>query len=297
MSRERIGTIILRRLEKEGLSQADLARKLGVHPITVGNWIHGRTEPRGRNLKRVEQWLDSGARPGLQGGPEHRELQERLRKLGKISNYHVETNRDIGGGHRPDVLWYRLDPEKHEKAQPQRVFEIELNQGIQKSLATLKHAYDLGNAELFLFVPERKVDLVRKKVNGAFHEIEKSLSILPFERCPEDIEELKYFLDEKRRTEPRPRKTGTKMCTGNDQHGKGFENSVYVTRTRLQDLRNGYPERFEEIASLTNVAPNTLQVYCSDQEKFDRWKANNTDKMAQVRDILTRSFAEQRERA
>jgi superfamily II DNA or RNA helicase len=59
-----------------------------------------------------------------------------------------------------------------------------------------------------------------------------------------------------------------------------------VTRNKLLDLRAYNPQRFEEIASLTNVASSTLRSYCSDQENFKRWKANNKDKMDQVRVIL-----------
>lgn len=64
----------------------------------------------------------------------------------------------------------------------------------------------------------------------------------------------------------------------------GFEGNI--TRPKLQDLLAHNPQRFEEIASLTNVASSTLRSYCSNQENFKRWKANNKDKMDQVRVIL-----------
>ncbi len=63
---------------------------------------------------------------------------------------------------------------------------------------------------------------------------------------------------------------------------------LYITRNKMQDLRIEYPQRFEEIASLTNVTLNTLQVYCSESEKFKRWKDNNKDKVGKVRAILTK---------
>lgn len=65
-----------------------------------------------------------------------------------------------------------------------------------------------------------------------------------------------------------------------------------VTRNKLLDLRAYNPHRFEEIASLTNVASSTLRSYCSDQENFKRWKANNKDKMDQVRAVLTEFLVE-----
>ena len=65
--------------------------------------------------------------------------------------------------------------------------------------------------------------------------------------------------------------------------------TALITSNKLQDLRIDYPERFEEIARLTEITSNTLQVYCSDQEKFKRWKDNNKDKMEEVRAILDKS--------
>ena len=65
-----------------------------------------------------------------------------------------------------------------------------------------------------------------------------------------------------------------------------------VTRNKLLDLRACNPQRFEEIASLTNVASSTLRSYCSDQDNFRRWKTNNKDKMDQVRVILAESLAQ-----
>ncbi len=64
-----------------------------------------------------------------------------------------------------------------------------------------------------------------------------------------------------------------------------------VTRNKLLDLRACNPQRFEEIASLTNVESSTLRSYCSDQENFRRWKTNNKDKMDQVRVVLAESLA------
>lgn len=60
----------------------------------------------------------------------------------------------------------------------------------------------------------------------------------------------------------------------------------YVTKNKLLDLRAHDLQRFEEIASLTNVASSTLRSYCSDQENFRRWRTNNRDKMDQVLLIL-----------
>lgn len=75
-----------------------------------------------------------------------------------------------------------------------------------------------------------------------------------------------------------------------DPAGQADDDNVaskgYVTRNKLLQLRAYKPQRFEDIASLTDVASSTLQVYCSDQEKFRRWRANNRDKMDQVLHIM-----------
>ena len=71
----------------------------------------------------------------------------------------------------------------------------------------------------------------------------------------------------------------------------------YVTSSKLLDLRAYDHQRFEEIASLTNVASNTLRSYCSDRENFKRWKANNTDKMDRVRAVLTEFLAQHNDAA
>ena len=64
-----------------------------------------------------------------------------------------------------------------------------------------------------------------------------------------------------------------------------------VTRSKLLYLRAYSPQQFEEIASLTDVAPNTLRSYCSEQKYFKRWKANNKEKMDHVRVILAEFLA------
>jgi hypothetical protein len=41
-------------LEREGMSREDAARQLGVSVKTVGRWIGGETEPRLRDLRRIQ---------------------------------------------------------------------------------------------------------------------------------------------------------------------------------------------------------------------------------------------------
>jgi len=72
---------------------------------------------------------------------------------------------------------------------------------------------------------------------------------------------------------------------------------VRITRGRLLALRYYNSRQFEIIASMTNVAPITLQQYCSRGEVFNNWKRNNQDKLGQIREILARSLREDRDAA
>lgn len=135
-------------------------------------------------------------KPGTQGRPDHKKLQNSLIELGTLRGYHVKTNYSIGAGFKPDVLWYRLNPDEH-KAAPIKVFEIEFGsaQAIAKSLSSLKHAFDLGAQELFLILPSDRVSGASLRLGGAFHEIARSIRVLPVEKAlPLNSMELAKFL-------------------------------------------------------------------------------------------------------
>jgi hypothetical protein len=87
-----------------------------------------------------------------------------------------------------------------------------------------------------------------------------------------------------------PEVNGTRAATHNTLANGPTGSEGNVTRNKLQDLRICNPQRFEKIASLTNVASSTLRSYCSDQENFRRWRTNNKDKMDQVRVVLAESL-------
>jgi hypothetical protein len=188
-----------------GLMTSTVARKMGD--------AHGKTLVRNLFLNRwpvddeetideegEEEGQDERSNVG-QGRRAHRELQRSLLDLGRLMRFHVRQNHSIGGGFRPDVMWYRLDPNEHTKASPTHVFEIEFGQSAQlaKSFASLKHAHDLCNAELFLIVPQTRLNKARTKAgaaemnaisHGAFHEISGRLKILPVEDCAREPVEL-----------------------------------------------------------------------------------------------------------
>lgn len=124
---------------------------------------------------------------GLQGRADHRKMQKSLVDLGSLRRLHVRTNYSIGAGFKPDVLWFRLNPSEHQNAAPIAAFEIEFGsaQAIAKSLASLKHAFDLGTQNLFLILPSNRVEGAKLRLRGAFHEIAESISVLPIENTIE----------------------------------------------------------------------------------------------------------------
>ncbi|MDP3090203.1 MAG: DEAD/DEAH box helicase family protein [Nitrospira sp.] len=84
---------------------------------------------------------------------------------------------------------------------------------------------------------------------------------------------------------------GLRAVTHNTPANEPTGSRGNVTTNKLLDLRAHDYQQFEKIASLTDVASSTLRSYCSDQENFKRWKANNKDKMDQVRVILAEFLA------
>lgn len=52
-----LGQNIRSLLEAQGLEQQDLARKVGVAPSSVSDWVTGKTHPRHRKLGRIARAL------------------------------------------------------------------------------------------------------------------------------------------------------------------------------------------------------------------------------------------------
>lgn len=121
---------------------------------------------------------------GLQGGPEHRAIQLMLCQIGKIKEFHIRTNYGIGAGVKPDVLWYKLEPEKSGGAALVAEIERGTAAALQKSLASLKHAHDrYPGARLRLIVPKTRISAVELRLTGMFHEIQGSLQTHSIEDC------------------------------------------------------------------------------------------------------------------
>jgi transcriptional regulator with XRE-family HTH domain len=59
-----IGQRIRARRKAAGLTQGDVARKLGVPLNTLARWERGEMEPKGLYLVAVERWLRKGGDDG-----------------------------------------------------------------------------------------------------------------------------------------------------------------------------------------------------------------------------------------
>ena len=161
------------RLEQE-LSVEEVATKSGISLATIYNIESGRNQhPRRATIRLLQKTLkqefsgvlkktlgkradysepddDNIVAPlqekewSLQGSPEHRKVQLLLCRVGHLQGKVVKTNKDIGARVRPDVMWYKIDPEPDPSVSASHVFEIERggSQPITKSLASLKQYYN-----------------------------------------------------------------------------------------------------------------------------------------------------------
>lgn len=109
----------------------------------------------------------------------------------------------------------------------------------------------------------------------------------------QEVEPAEQLGDEDPATGRSTEVNGQWVCT----YTASAESRGYVTKNKLLDLRAIDPRRFEQIASLSNVASSTLRSYCSEQGNFRRWRINNRDKMDQVLLILDESLVQDSEAA
>lgn len=121
--------------------------------------------------------------------PLHRELQQKVIKIGKLQKYLAEAEYafDIG---KLDVVWRRI-----EGSVPTYVFEIQIGGDIYHALAKLKHAFDLWNSRLFLIAPQADRDKATKLLSGSFHEISARVKLIEPEQIDELYKRKRSYLD------------------------------------------------------------------------------------------------------
>jgi len=77
---------------------------------------------------------------------------------------------------RIDVIWRRT-----EKSVPSFVFEFHISDNIYKTLAKLKHAFDLWNAIPVLVTTEDQIPEAKRWIEGSFHEIKGVFRIIKWQ--------------------------------------------------------------------------------------------------------------------
>lgn len=97
--------------------------------------------------------------------------------------------------------------------------------------------------------------------------------------------DVKVRVESARKGLLRRTQSGARKSNGSQPY-RLTSSDVRITRNQIQSLPNGL---FSRIAGLTRIESPTLKTYCSDQDKFKRWKDNNQSKMKEVREILGKS--------
>lgn len=132
-----------------------------------------------------------GRRRGV--GRVHDAVSEMLVEVGGLLGFYGEREVE-NSPFRHDVVWWRSERER--RLPPVAVFEVVVGGEVERSLAALKHAYDVWRCALFLvFADERKREraekLVEPYLSGAFHEIAGHLHVMSVEDVEEMYRDLK----------------------------------------------------------------------------------------------------------
>ena len=117
----------------------------------------------------------------------HEELQEKLIEVGKLQNYIVEKEYPFDRG-RLDVVWRRVI-----NSVPTYVFEVQVGGDVYHALAKLKHAFDLWNSHIFIVASEKDLSKVNSLLSGTFHEINKRVKFIEFEKVEELYKRKKAY--------------------------------------------------------------------------------------------------------
>jgi len=112
----------------------------------------------------------------------HDEIQEKIFEIGKARGFISEKEYPMDG-QRLDVIWRAAGVVR---GVPKYVFEIEIEGELYRSLAKLKHAYDLwAFPKLFLITKTDKIGQVENLLSGTFREIKDILKIIDVEKIEE----------------------------------------------------------------------------------------------------------------
>jgi len=110
-------------------------------------------------------------------GPDHTKIKEMIYQIGLDEGRPSEKEYSIGGLGKLDVAWKRI-----RLGNPTHAFEVQIAGDFFKSLAKLKHAFDLWNSIPVLVTTSKFEEIAKNLMNGSFHEMTKQARIINWKK-------------------------------------------------------------------------------------------------------------------
>jgi len=102
-----------------------------------------------------------------------------LVEAGRLQGFMAEKEYDMEGN-RLDAVWRRVA-----RAVPTYVFEVHVSGELHRSLAKLKHAFDIWNSNIYLVSTAEQKGLAVRLLAGMFHEISARLNFIEITKVEE----------------------------------------------------------------------------------------------------------------
>ena len=109
--------------------------------------------------------------------PDHTKIKEMIYQIGLYEGRPSEKEYSIGTLGRLDVVWKRVH-----QGNPTHAFEVQIGGDFYKSLAKLKHAFDLWNSTPVLVTTAEYEEIAKNLMNGSFHEMGRQARIINWKR-------------------------------------------------------------------------------------------------------------------
>jgi transcriptional regulator with XRE-family HTH domain len=103
---------------RQGLTQTELAKELGVHLRSIQNWEGGITEPRGKDLRKLSSVLGIsvafllGMDEGGTAGPTPYRSDEKGGEVRHLAHEYLDKVLDSCGGDKHRETWYLVELKK-----------------------------------------------------------------------------------------------------------------------------------------------------------------------------------------
>ena len=109
--------------------------------------------------------------------PDHTNIKEMVYQIGLYQEKPSEKEYSIGSLGKLDVVWKRI-----RLGNPTHAFEVQIGGDFYKSLAKLKHAFDLWSSIPILVTTAKYEKIARSLMNGSFHEMTTQARIINWKR-------------------------------------------------------------------------------------------------------------------